>query len=117
MKNTDTLKKNFEFRYILNKGRYYGGQYLDVYIVKNNKNRNLIGIAVSVKVANAVKRNKIKRRIRESYRLLEQQINLGYNMVLLWKKKKPVEKATFQNIDKDLKNIFRQANLIKVEEK
>lgn len=116
MKNTDTLKKNYEFRYVLNKGKYYSGQYIDIYVIKNNKKKNLIGIAVSVKSGIAVKRNKVKRLIRESYRLLEKDLLYGYSIVFLWKKKKNIEDATYSNIEKDLKSVLNDANLVRMEE-
>ena len=68
MLNTDTLKKNYEFKNVLTKGKYYNGNYIDIYIKKNNKNFNYIGIAVSVKAGKAVKRNKIKRNLSNMYR-------------------------------------------------
>ena len=62
MLNTDTLKKNYEFKNVLTKGKYYNGNYIDIYIKKNNKKINYIGIAVSVKVGKAVKRNMVSNR-------------------------------------------------------
>ena len=35
MLNTDTLKKNYEFKNVLTKGKYYNGNYIDIYIKKN----------------------------------------------------------------------------------
>lgn len=112
MKKTLKLKKNYEFKKILTKGKYYSGQYLDVFILKNNTNINLIGIAVGVKVAKAVKRNRIKRLINENYRLMEEKMKTGYNMVILWKKKSNIENATFNNIKKDMENVFEKIGIL-----
>lgn len=56
MLNTDTLKKNYEFKNVLTKGKYYNGNYIDIYIKKNNKNFNYIGIAVSGKSRKSCKK-------------------------------------------------------------
>ena len=69
MKKIKTLKKNYEFKNVLSKGKFFVGKYVTIYIKNNKKNENYVGIAVGTKVAKAVKRNKIKRLIRESYRL------------------------------------------------
>lgn len=74
MVKTDTLKKNYEFKNVLSRGKYFSGNYIDIYIKKNRKNLNFIGIAVGVKLAKAVKRNRIKRLIRENYRLIEKNL-------------------------------------------
>ena len=65
MKKTETLKKNYEFKNVMDRGKLYLGKYICVYVLKNNQ-QNKIGIAVSKKAGNAVWRNKIKRWIKES---------------------------------------------------
>ena len=47
MKKLDTLKKNYEFKNVLNKGKFYRGKYVTVYINKNKEGKNKIGIAIS----------------------------------------------------------------------
>ena len=54
------LKKNYEFKNVLNRGKYFSGKYIAIFIRKNNKNMNFqnnigmffiiifIGLAVSV---------------------------------------------------------------------
>lgn len=118
MKKTKMLKKNYEFRNVLSKGKYYSGKNIEAFIKdnKNNKkNCNFLGLAISVKIAKAVRRNKIKRLIRESYKLLELDIVSGKSIVFLWKKSADIKNATFKNINDDINNIFDKAKLINKE--
>ena len=78
---------------------------------KNNNIYNMLGIAISVKIAKAVKRNLIKRIIRENYRIIETNIKPGYSIVFLWKKKSDIENATFMNIKIDMINILDKAHI------
>jgi len=112
MKKTKMIKKNYEFRKNLSKGDYFSGKYIEAFVKNNNENLNFLGIAVGVKIAKAVKRNNIKRLIRESYYFLEKDIKVGYNIVFLWKKKADVKDANFKNIEKDMKNILIKAKII-----
>lgn len=111
MKKTKMLKKNYEFKNVLSKGKYYSGQNIDAFIKDNNKNYNFLGLAISVKTAKAVKRNKIKRLIRENYKEQEMQIKNEKSIVFLWKKQVDVKNATYKNIKKDMNTIFDKANL------
>ena len=112
MKNTDTLKKNYEFKNIFNRGKYCSGKYIEVFYTRNNKKKNYIGIAISSKLADAVVRNRIKRLIRENYRLMEDSLSLGYNIVFLWKKKQDVSNASFYNIKDDFEKIFSKIGIL-----
>lgn len=111
MKKTKMLKKNYEFRNVLTKGKYYSGKNIEAFIKDNNKNCNFLGLAISVKTDKAVRRNRIKRLIRENYKILEPQIKNGKSIVFLWKKKADVKNATFDNIKNDMNNIFEKSNI------
>lgn len=112
MKKTLKLKKNYEFKKVLTKGTYYSGKYIEVFVRKNNTNVNFIGIAIGVKVAKAVRRNRIKRLISENYRLIENDLKTGHNIVFLWKKKVDISNATFSNIKEDMTNIFKRIGML-----
>lgn len=112
MKTTKTLKKNYQFRNVLRKGKYYSGKYIEIFVRKNNLNINFIGIAIGVKVAKAVKRNKIKRLIRENYKLIEKDLKKGQDIIFLWKKKVDIKNASFKNIKEDMIRIFKRANIL-----
>ena len=111
MKKTKMLKKNYEFKNVLSKGNYYSGKYIEAFMKENKKNNNFLGIAIGVKLAKAVKRNKIKRLIRESYRNIEKDIKIGNSIVFLWKKNVDIKNADYKNIKKDMIKIFDKANI------
>ena len=116
MKKTKMLKKNYEFKNVLSKGNYYSGFCIEAFIKKNNlKNENLLGIAIGTKIAKATKRNHIKRLIRENYKSLEDNINTGYSIVFLWKKKIDIKNANYKNIKKDMNKIFDKSGILSEE--
>lgn len=113
MKKINTLKKNYEFKRVLNKGQYYYGKYIQFFIIKNNIKENRIGIAVSSKIAGAVERNRIKRLIRENYRIfIKDKILKGYDFVFVWNKKRKPNEANYYEIKKDFDNIFKRTGIL-----
>ena len=112
MKKTIKLKKNYEFNNTFKKGKYFSGSYIECFYIKNNKKNNYLGIAISSKICNAVKRNKIKRLICEAYRNLENSINNGNTFVFLLKKNTDVEKCSYNNIFEDVRKIFQKIGII-----
>ncbi len=113
MRKFNTLKKNYEFKRVLNKGKYYYGKYIQFFIIKNNRGINRIGIAVSSKIAGAVKRNKIKRLIRENYRIfIKDKILKGYDFIFVWNKNKNPDEANYYEIKKDFDNIFKRTGIL-----
>ena len=113
MKKFNTLKKNYEFKRVLNKGQYYYGKYIQFFIIKNNKKINRMGIAISSKIAGAVERNKIKRLIRENYRIyIREKILKGYDFVFVWNKKRNPNEANYYEIKKDFDNIFKRTGIL-----
>ena len=115
MKKIDTLKKNYEFKNVLNRGNFYCGKQIIIYITKNKKQKNLIGIAIQTKLGKATKRNRLKRLIRENYRILQEDLTIGYNIVFLWNKKTKVTSANFHYINEDMQTIFGKAGIMKKE--
>lgn len=112
MRKTYTLKKNYEFKKVLDKGKYYGSNTIESFIKKNNKNYNRIGIAISSKLFKATKRNRIKRLIKENYRNNSLNLKLGYDIVFLWNKKIGYEEVEFKKIKSSMEKIFERARLL-----
>ena len=112
MRKIKTLKKNYEFKNVLNKGKFYLGKQIIIYVSKNKINENRIGIAISIKFCKVVKRNHLKRLIRENYRLIKSNLKQGYNIVFLWNKKADFHEADFFKIGNDMKSIFKKIGIL-----
>ena len=83
MKYSESLKKNRDFQNVYKKGKSYANRYLVMYVLKNETDRNRLGISVSKKVGNSVIRHHVTRLIRESYRLHEDMFNSGLDIVVI----------------------------------
>ena len=83
MKFTDTLKKNYEFHRLYSKGKSAVTPFLVVYARKSRRRENRIGFTVSNKLGKAVVRNRVRRRLREIYRLHEADFVPGTELVVV----------------------------------
>ena len=83
MKRAVTLKENYEFRRLYQKGASAVGSGMVVYCRKNRMDHNRLGITASVKLGHAVVRNRARRRLREVYRLNSPRLRQGYDIILV----------------------------------
>lgn len=83
MRYTCTLKNNRDFRRMFAKGKSRAGRPIVVYALRNNLGINRLGISAGVKLGGAVVRNRVRRRIREAYRLNELSFKKGYDLIIV----------------------------------
>ena len=83
MKAAVTLKQNYEVRRLYQRGASAVGDGMVLYCRKNRLGHNRLGITASVKLGNAVKRNRARRRLREVYRLNSPQLRQGWDIILV----------------------------------
>ena len=74
---------NYEFRRVYNKGKSGVSPFLVVYARPNRGEKNRLGVTVSTKLGKAVVRNRVRRRLREIYRLSQSELKQGYDIVLV----------------------------------
>ena len=86
MKRFPSLKSNREFQYVYKNGASYGNRLLVMYVVKSGEDKNRIGISVSKKVGNSVVRHHMTRILREIFRLNNDKIETGLNIVIVARK-------------------------------
>ena len=112
MKNTKIIKRNNEFKYVFNNGQRFGLHTISLYICKNNKQYNKFGISISKKYGKAVKRNYIKRLIRESYKVLEPKLNDYYCIVVLINKNVETSSVCYSLIYNEFEKILKKAGCL-----
>ena len=84
MQHTQSLCENNRFRALYARGKSAAAPSLVVYARKNRlKTISRMGITCSVKLGGAVQRNRMRRRLREAYRLQESQFAPGYDLSLI----------------------------------
>lgn len=83
MKRAVTLKENYEFRRLYQRGKSAAGGTMVLYCRKNHLGHNRLGLTASTKLGHAVVRNRCRRRLREVYRLNLPQMRKGYDIVLV----------------------------------
>lgn len=113
MKKIKTLKMNYEFKNVFNKGKYYVGKQIILYALGNRSDYNRLGIAISTKLCDAVDRNMIKRKIRAVYQELEKKADKGYDLVFVWNKRENVQDVSYDIIYSDMKRQFFKLGILK----
>ena len=83
MKFTSPLKNNREFKRLYNRGKSAASQCAVVYCRRNGTSGNRLGVTVSTKLGGAVVRNRVRRRLKEIYRLHETNMTAGYDVVIV----------------------------------
>lgn len=111
MNNPYRIKKNWIFRQVYSKGRYFAEQYLVLYILKNNEQYNKIGFSVSKKIGNSVVRNRVKRLMRENFRKISNGVKPGY--YIIFTARVGSKEANYYDIERCMKRAIKRAKLFK----
>ena len=111
VKFTEPLKKNREFRNVYSKGKSIANRLIVMYVLPNDMGHNRLGISVSKKVGNSVVRNKVTRRIRESYRLAESKIKPENGNDIIVIARTGAGTSTYAGIDKALRQLLKKQGM------
>ena len=113
MHYTVSLTKNHEFKRLYNKGKSAASSCAVVYCARNNSTENRLGITVSTKLGGAVQRNRIRRRLKEIYRLNENSFRSGYNIVIVARSKSRY--AKWCELETSVLFLFKKLGLLNVD--
>ena len=113
MKQTLSIKENHVFRRLYAKGKSAVSPTLAVYCRRNGQKIDRLGLTVSTKIGKAVRRNKVRRRIREAYRIHEGRVLPGWDVVVVARVKAAF--APYRDVERDLLRLLDKLGLLKKE--
>ncbi len=106
---TVTLKRDREFRRLYAKGKSAVTPTLVLYARKGRNGENRVGFTVTTKLGKAVVRNRVRRRLREIYRLHEGSIAPGKDLVVVARHR--AVDAAYRDLERDFLAACRQLGL------
>ncbi len=113
MQFSQSLKQNHLFRRLYRKGGGAGNRFLLLYCRRNGTDGNRVGLTVSAKLGHAVVRNRLRRRLREIYRLHEGRFRRGYDIVVV--ARTAAMDAEYQKLEKAYLSLARKQGLLREE--
>ena len=111
MKKQFRLRKRRDFSYTFKKGKSLANYCLVLVYRKTNAEVTRVGFSISKKFGTAVKRNRIKRQLREIYRSKIDNIKPGYDLVFI--ARRGAKAADFHTLKKQMENLLKRADLLK----
>ena len=100
MKYTVSLKGNRSFRRMYSKGKSAATPTVVLYARRNGSGENRLGLTVGTKVGKAVRRNLVRRRLREANRLHEGSFRRGWDIVAVARSR--AAEAAYRELEADL---------------
>lgn len=106
-----TLKKPREFDRVFRQGRSVAGQHLVLYCLKRPRAGRRVAFCVSKKLGSAVVRNRIRRRLREVYRLNQEKLAARWDLIIL--ARPAALGAAFQALETTFLSLAARAGLVR----
>lgn len=103
------LRKNKDFQRVYRYGRSYADRYIVLYVFSAPPMVKNVGFAAGKKLGNAVVRNRVKRLLRETYRL--NQKNLPENHCILLVGRKAAVDSSYKVMEKSFRSLCRKAKM------
>ncbi len=107
------LRKNKDFQRVYRYGRSYADRYMVLYVFSAPPLGKKVGFAAGKKLGNAVIRNRVKRLLRETYRLNQQ--SLPENHCILLVGRKAAVDSSYKVMEKAFRNLCKKAKMYKQE--
>ena len=105
------IRNKFEFNKVYSKGHSYVNHLMVIHVINSDNIKGKIGFAVGKKIGNAVVRNRIKRLMREAYRITQHDIQSNAAIIMI--ARKSLIEAKTDDVIKAFKNLCKKAKIWK----
>lgn len=101
-----SIRQNNDFKNVYYKGSKIVNRYFIFYYFKNNLGYDRIGFTVSTKLGKSTLRNRVRRRLREVFRLNYHEDLKGYDFVIVARSK--MKNSEYKKVDREFKKVFKK---------
>lgn len=111
MKRFPSIKKNQDFQKVYQTGKSCANRQLVMYVRRTENLETRIGISVSKKVGNSVVRHHLTRLIRESFRLHQNLLETGLDIVVVVRA--AAKESEYKTIERAFMHLCGLHNILK----
>lgn len=105
------IKNNMEYKLVYNCKNSVSDYNLVLFLMKNNTKENRFGFTSAKKIKLAVKRNRIRRRLKEIVRLNEYKLKEGYDIIFMARVN--AADTEYNALEKSFNKLMQRKNLYK----
>jgi ribonuclease P protein component len=104
----ETIKKNKDYKIIYSHGKSVADRHMVLFFLANNLETCRFGFTASKKIGNAIKRNRVRRLLKEACRLNLKRFQTGFDYVLL--ARKSIVGQKYQQVEESLLKLLKSIN-------
>ena len=110
----ERLRKNEDFQSVYQSGKSYANKSFVIYVLNNNLGTNRLGVSVSKKIGNSVVRHRMKRLVKENFRLHEDMFNSGLDIAVIVRKN--AVDLSFEEVREAIFHLMKLHHMMKSEQ-
>jgi ribonuclease P protein component len=113
MLKPEVLRNKKDFSALYSKGKSAGGKYTVLFYKRNHLGYNRRAFLASKKVGDSVRRNRARRLMKESYRLLADRLPVGYDILFIARKSAADKGVKREDVGDSMRTLLKKNGLLK----